>query len=50
MVSGSSLRFSHFCNNNLVKCFKSSIIVGSDSRDLQLDKSNIDNKEMFPIV
>ncbi len=35
MVSGSSLRFSHLCNNNLVKCFKSPIVVGSDSMDLQ---------------
>ncbi len=50
MVWGSSLRFSHPPNNNLINCFNSPIIVGSDSMDLQLDKSNIDNEEMLPMV
>ncbi len=50
MVWGSSLRFSHPCNNNSIKCFKSTIVVGSDWMDLQEDKSNIDNEEMLPMV
>ncbi len=50
MVLASSLRLSHPCKNNFVKCFKSPSVVGSDSMDLQSDKSNIDNEEMFPMV
>ncbi len=50
MVWGTSLRFSHPCNDNFIKCFKSLIVVGSDSMDLQWDKSNIDNEEMPPMV
>ncbi len=50
MVWGTSLRFSHPPNHNLVKCFKSPIVVGSDWMDLQLDKFNTDNKEIPPMV
>ncbi len=50
MVWRTALRFSHPCNDNFVKCFKSPIVVGSDSMDLQWDKSNIDNEEMLPMV
>ncbi len=50
MLWRNSLRSSHPCNLNLIKCFKSTIVVGSDSMDLQPYKSNFDNKYMFPMV
>jgi hypothetical protein len=50
MVSKNSLRFSDPPNFNSVKCFKSTIVVGSGSMDLQPHKSNIDNEEMLPMV
>jgi hypothetical protein len=50
MVLRTSLKFWDHCNNNSVKCFKSPIVVDSDSMDLKLNKSNIDNEEMFPMV
>ncbi len=50
MVWGTSLTFSHPSNHNAVKYFKSPIVVGNDSMDLQLDKSNIDIEEMLPMV
>jgi hypothetical protein len=49
MLWGSFLRFSHDYNHNLIKCFKSPSVVGSDSMDFQSDKSNIDNEETFPM-
>ncbi len=50
MLWGSSLRFSHPSNNDLIKCFKSPSVVGSDSMDSHQDKSNVDNEEMFPML
>ncbi len=47
MVWGSSLRFSHPFNNNLVKSLKSPIVVGSEVSREQLDKSKCISKVMF---
>jgi len=50
MFWGSSLRFSHLTNHSWVKCYNWPIVVGNDSMDLQLDKSNIDNEEKFVML
>ncbi len=50
MLWGTSFKFSHPPNFSLVKCLKSPIVVGSDSMDLQSNKSNINNEEMFAML
>jgi hypothetical protein len=50
MDQRNSLRFPNLANNSFIKCFKSPIVVGTDFNELAINKSNIENEEMLPMV